>query len=88
MKTEDMEREIKKITAKTGIGLSISSLNDSIFVIRMYPSPVLMIEIVILPKKKIREPIPFVMKKVAAFFNANTKAAIADVQNDSPVKAI
>lgn len=47
----------------------------------------LIIEIVILPKKKIKDPMPLVMKKVAAFFKANTKAAIAEVQNDSPVRA-
>jgi len=48
---------------------------------------VLIIEIVILPKKKIKDPIPFVIKKVAAFFKASTKAAIAEVQKDSPVRA-
>jgi hypothetical protein len=88
MKTDAIDKEIKKITARTGRGLSMSSLNDSTWVIRRYPRPVLIIEIVIFPRKKIRDPIPFVMKKVAAFFKANTKAAIAAEQKDSPVSAI
>ena len=46
------------------------------------------IEIVIFPKKKIRPPIPLVIKNVAAFLRASTKAAMADAQNDSPVRAI
>ena len=48
---------------------------------------VLVIEIVILPRKKINDPTPLVIVKVAAFFKARTKAAIADEQKLSPVKA-
>lgn len=87
MNTLAIINDIKKIIAKIGIGLSMSSLKDSTWVIKRYPMAVLTIEIVIFPRKKIRDPIPFMMTKVLMFFNARTKAAIAEVQKLSPVKA-
>jgi hypothetical protein len=88
MNTLDILKEIVKITTSTGNGLSMSSLKDSTFVIKMYPIKVFIIEIVILPRKKIKPPIPFVIVNVARFFKARTKAAIAEVQKLSPVRAI
>lgn len=40
------------------------------------------------PRRWIKLPIPFVRKKDFAFFKARTKAAMADEQKFSPVKAI
>jgi hypothetical protein len=88
MNTLAILKEMTKITTSTGSGLSISSLNDSIFVIKMYPIKVFNIEIVILPRKKIKPPIPFVIVKVARFFRARIKACIAEAQKFSPVRAI
>lgn len=87
MNTLAMLNEITKITTRTGNGLSMSSLKESIFVIKMYPIKVFTIEIVILPRKKIKEPIPLVMVNVAIFFNIRTNAAIAEAQKFSPVRA-
>jgi hypothetical protein len=87
MKTLDILKEITKITTSTGSGLSMSSLKDSMFVIKRYPIKVFIIDIVIFPRKKINPPIPFVMVNVAKFFKARTKAAMAELQNLSPVRA-
>lgn len=43
--------------------------------------------IVILPRKKMKAPIPLVIKKEAVCFKARMKAYIADWQKVSPVKA-
>lgn len=43
--------------------------------------------IVHFPRKKMKAPIPLVMKKEAAFLRARIKAYIAEVQKFSPVSA-
>lgn len=55
--------------------------------ITRYPIKVFEILIVALPKNEIKVPTPLVIKKDPEFLRARMKAAIADVQKLSPVRA-
>lgn len=77
--------EIRKTMTNGTTGLLILSLNTD--VIKKYPITELPTEIVTLPRKLIRVPMPLVITNEPLFFNANTKPVIADEQKFLPVKA-
>jgi len=88
MKMLENKKLRRPTTASGAIGLLRLDLNSGMNFMRRKQTKIFATMIAPLPRRWIKLPIPLVIKKVAAFFNARTNACIADVQKFSPVRAI
>jgi hypothetical protein len=87
MKIDAITYDMKKITIRGPTSLSIASETDFISESISIATRVLPTAIENLPKKEIRDPIPFATKKLPECLRAREKAFIAEEQKFSPVRA-